>query len=93
MQFGLAPTADPGVLASKLRPVIPRQLRSLTLPDDHFSSENFGQKAFNEILAYVLVNGESGKILRDQRSSSWVHDLQCNPGNRNYIGPSGLTKL
>ena len=93
MQFGLAPTADPAVLASQLRPVIPRQLRSLNLDPDHFSSETFGQRSFNEILAYILVNGESNKILRDQRSPSWVHDLQCNPSNRNYVGPSGLTKM
>ena len=77
ISFGLPPGLDPALLAEKLRPVMPRQLRSLTLEEDHFQSDAFGQRTFNELMAYIFVGAEAHKILKDSRSPNWNFEIQC----------------
>ena len=92
--LGIPPTMNPDDLSARLRPVIPRELRELVLNPDHFDAESgFSQRVYNDLLAMILVQSESQKILRDSRNPTWCYDVQCNPDHQRYVGPTGMSRL
>lgn len=84
--FGV-PLQQDEFLQDSLMPVLPRNLRALTLPSEVFEDGLFDPQCKQRILAAVFASMKADKAVRD--SERWSGVPIVNPSSSRYHGPLG----
>ena len=82
---------EDGPLEKNLMPVIPRSLRRLVLPDNHFDAAQFDVQMKLTTMAAVMVMHKSTKSIRD--TERWTVQHVVSPSSSRYAGPPCLRHM